>query len=513
MLTLIKKLFSGKHVTISPDQTTTTIEYAAGIKNSEIELNPQSESGLVKALIKADNKNKMTQLIVSYKRIYNKKEHSRNAQFLLKKNEANVINVQTNLAGNLKDIRETPSEIPKQSMVAYLNIKILDYTATIDAKLNLESSIKKGQHACSFELKTDNLFKTLIKVASIKSSVQVNTAQNKITAEYEMQKIGEVKSWKLKSTNGQLRKTGDNKEFDISYEKNLANGNKLTGTGTVKYVFENLKNFKASGNVKDAFNFNISVDNDRDAPSAAFGTHELYMNYAHLDATKEERELKLSINNKTEKQFNKFVFKFVSKKGTPGQLSNIDGLSYLVDINTDNSFMEKTPTERILLEGKNSIAAKLKQFNIDLGLKNTIKFDIRAKTLALTVDCDTKFPAIVSDPGKLNFLENKYAYNFDLTNQKRTLSNKFKTDNKLIGKLLKEFKLDYTRQTSGIGSNKTNIINANLDITTPDSQLKNLKVDIERVNCQINDDSDLCSGTKLKLKQNILPQYVFAERG
>ena len=504
-------VYIGKRV--STESTKTTTEYSAGIKNINIDLSARSaESGFVRSLIKVDNNNFLKALGFSYKRVKDSSDNSLSATINVKKNEANLSNVQVSLQGSLKDLKENPEEVRKQNFGALVSAKILDYAGLIEAKATLESSSKSKQHALTIDVRTDNFFKILLKIGSIKSKIEVNGAQSKIAADFEIQKLGEVKNWKLKTSNGQLRKSGSNFEFDVNYEKNLANGQKHTGTGTVKYEWENAKNWKANLDVPNKFFFKISIDNDRKSTETMFGDHEIILNYGHLDAQPEERYWKLDIEGTKESNIKKLKFNVLSKKGQPGKLDDKDSLHYLLELNTNNAFLDNGENNRTLVEGANSLDLRLKQFNIEAKLKNSIKLDTKAKTFSLKAEKSIKFPAIISDPGKLNQAESKLNYNIDLAANKRTLTYNLKTNNKLIGKYFKELDVDYSREITTSGLNKNHKISVDLDLTTADDQKKNVNAQIEKTQCK-EDSNDICQGTKVTLKQNVKPVYTRKLKG
>lgn len=493
----------GKRVTTQDSKTTT--EYLAGLKNFNIDLSKRAENGLVRALYKADNSYILKAVSLSYSRVNDQSQKSRVAIISVKKNDASLANIETNLSGSFKNLRETPGEVPKQTMAAKLKAKIFDYAGGAELTTTLESSVSTGKHGINLEAKLDNFFRILVKLVSVKWNLQVDVKNKKIDGELEIAKMGEVK-WRLKTVDGVLTTSGDNKEFNVYYERTAA-GNKASGTGKVTCKWTNIKNFEATANLPEAFRFNLAVDNDRDSTQADLGSHEFYLKYAHLGALKEEREFKVVMNNKTEGNLKKIVVNVLAKKGIADQLDKIDSLSYLIDMNTDNTFMTSTPEERSFVDGKNTFNLKLKQFNIDLAVKSNIKFDTKLMKYTFDSDMTAKFPAIVSDPGKLNSIEEKITYTVDLNNKQQTLKGSLKTDNKLIGKYFKVLNIDYTQKTVASGLlNFNHNIDLNVDLTTADDQTKNLKAKIERFSCK-EDSDDLCQGTKVEIKQNIMPKY------
>ncbi|RMZ98429.1 hypothetical protein BpHYR1_014526, partial [Brachionus plicatilis] len=263
-----------------------------GVENFAIDLSTR-ESKIAKSLIKLDSNNLIKSITLDYVRRVDHSSNNRNLKLSVSKNDVEFAVIESTLNGCLDSVRSNPFEVPRQSLSSSLQIKVFENSAGVTSQLDFESSVQKKQHFINFDLKTDGLLRILIKVLSIEAKLYVNGP--KIDAQFEIKKIGEVRSFGLKTkANSQIRQIrGGFKEFDVDYVKVLGGNVKVTSSGPVQYRFVNLKNFESSLNLPGNFRYELVFKNERKLQGKTFGVHDIRLNYAHLDAQQSERELKV----------------------------------------------------------------------------------------------------------------------------------------------------------------------------------------------------------------------------
>jgi hypothetical protein len=487
-------LFYEKTKTTSDDVK--TLEYSFGLRNALLDL-ANSQSSIASTLVKVDDQTNVKSLIVNFVR-----NHSKGKQIdhliTVKKNDVTFVVVRDKIFGNIESIRSSTAELPKQAFGAELYVKVLENSGAISAKLNIESSQKNKKHNLEFEFKTENLFRILSRLSSINSKFNLNNENLK--AEVEVKKLGEVKSFKL-SSSGNLRSSGNSKEFDVNYEKRLANGKLLKSSGIAKYTFKNFKNFETSVKIDKSYESRIFVENKRyDESSGLFGYHNFEFTNSHLDFEPSERRIQFLINNKTESNgARQLDFVVNLKRGDLGKLDNRDNLNLLIDLSSKQSLSES----KKLVKSLNNLSLKSKRFNLDLDVLANADLNPNGQN-RLESKSNIKFPALITDPGKLAQLSHKLDYTRNKQNE-ITLNSQFETDSKLFGRIFRVLNVNYDRKLNSADQS----INAKLDLSyklaknADESELTNWNILID------HDYNKQPRGTFLKLnvKQDRLAQF------
>ncbi len=206
--------------TVTDVDNTNTRDIQFGIRN----IARQLTSGV---LINVDGDSTLRSLIFHHTRVHVKGK-SIDRELNVKKNGNSFAVVRSGVSGELNLVRESVDELPKTGFGAHLYVKVLDNSGAVSANLDLEASKAAQKYAGSFKFKTENLFKILSKLASVEA--EMSSSPGSFNAQIEYKKLGEVKSFKLQSTS-QLRKASAGSEFNVKYEKRLANGDILSGEG------------------------------------------------------------------------------------------------------------------------------------------------------------------------------------------------------------------------------------------------------------------------------------------
>lgn len=206
--------------TETDEDNTYTKDVKFGIRN----ISRQLSSGV---LIKVDGDQTLRSLIFHATKVHARGK-SINAELTVLKNGNAFVVVKRGVFGELEKVRASVDELSKTSFGGNLYVKVLENSGAVSAQLDLEASKSAKTHAAEFKFKTENLFKILSKLASVEA--KMSSAPGAFNAQIEYKKLGEVKSFKLYSTSG-LRFAGKKAEFDIRYEKRLASGGIITGSG------------------------------------------------------------------------------------------------------------------------------------------------------------------------------------------------------------------------------------------------------------------------------------------
>ena len=208
--------------------------------NFNIDLS-QRKSAVAQALIKVDDDNILRSLLVKVKREKGDDGKKNDIRLELEKNAKGMASfgLNTHLKLDLAKLVTNPKEIARQEASAGFDLKVLDYTGSMQASLNLEKSAEKNSHVGEFEFKTDSILKFLTKVSSL--NVKFDKKGEAFKASLDLVRLGDLRTLKMASTSG-IRKNGDMNEFDISYEKSMANGDKNSKKGLVKYSIKDYLN-------------------------------------------------------------------------------------------------------------------------------------------------------------------------------------------------------------------------------------------------------------------------------
>lgn len=228
-------------------------EVQIGVRNLERDLT-KSKASFAGTLIKVDFDNTLRSLVLHVKKTH-VKGASINRDFYLKKNGNAFVTIKQEIFGDMDKVRSSFDELAKTAFGYSFYMKVMENSGAVSARLDLESSKTKQNHMAEFNFKTENLFKILSRVASF--NAKVLSTKSDFDASFEMKRLGEVKSFKVFSTSG-LRRIGNSAEFNVGYEKKLANGKVFSAPGQAKFTFTNFKNFESDVNVPNHYNHKVS---------------------------------------------------------------------------------------------------------------------------------------------------------------------------------------------------------------------------------------------------------------
>ena len=422
-----------------------------GVRNMEKDLT-RSSSSFAQTLIKVDRDNTLRSLVIHFIRTHEKGakiEH----ELYAKKNGNSFVTIKDSVFGDIAKVRSSSDELSKTSFGASFYMKVLENSGAISAQLDLEASKANKKYAAEFNFKTENLFKILSRVSSVKAKLL--SANEKFNAQFEMKKLGEVKEYKLYSKSN-LRRNGNKAEFDVGYKKRLANGRTLRGSGVGQFTLENFKNFAYSVDIPGHYRSSIAVKNTRsELQTGFFAYHNFQFENAHLDFEPVANRFNLLIDNglTNEKGMRNVNFVFDARKGQINNLDDRDALQLLNLISSKNTLVGGN----FLIKSFNEFSLKSSRFNLDLEKINNYEMNMISGLTTLTAKTNLKVPAIITDPGKLNFVTHSLVVTY--FDKALTLTNRFNTDSKLFGRVFRVLNIDMDRKINA----ETNMVNANVE--------------------------------------------------
>lgn len=400
--------------------------------NFNIDLSTR-KSAIAQALIKVDEDNILRSLLLKLRREKSQDGKRNDARLELEKNSKAMASfgLNTNLKLDLAKLATNPKEIPRQEASAAFDMKVLDYTGSMQGSLNLEKSAEKNSHSGEFEFKTDSILKFLTKVSNL--NVKFDKKGDAFKANLELVRLGDLRTLKLASTSG-IRKNGDMNEFDVSYEKNMANGDKNSAKGLVKYSIKDYFNSHLTINVEKAYRLKFHIQNEN-------GKRMLHFNRAHLDFFPVEGDYKITSERKTEGDLSYLDASVNARRGEPNALSDKDKLEIYANANLKN--VRSVSAEKCVSREIDA-KIKVKSFKVDLDLKTNRKFDLATQIGSLKVASNHKFPNFRKSGEIIDFKDN-----LDLTT---SVNSEFKSLNKQfkakyqVEALGKVANLDFTRE-------------------------------------------------------------------
>ena len=430
------QLFFEKTVTEEGRTLTKNVQF--GARNMERDLS-QSTLSFAQTLVKVDFDTTLRSLTVQFVRSHTKGARISH-ELSVKKNEKAFVIIRDEVYGELAKVRENFNELAKTAFGASLYIKALENSGAISANLDLEASKAQKSHKAELSFKTDNLFKIISRVASF--NAKFVSTKEQFDAQFELKRLGEVKSFKVFSTSG-LKRKGDSAEFSVGYEKRLANGKVFTAPGTASFTFNNFKNFQTNVDVPGFYNHQLTVANNRDeAQTGLFAQHNFDFVNSHLDYETVQNSFHLAIHNATlSSGLRRMDFSVDARKGPVGQLDSTADLDTLASVNSKNVF-----ASGLLVSTDNSVGLKSTRFNLDLA--QSLSYGLSAEGLALSTKTDLKLPAIITDPGKLNYVKHEARVSRSADGDHVTVLNRFNTDSKLFGRVFRTLNGDYKRDHS-----------------------------------------------------------------
>ena len=152
--------------------------------------------------------------------------------------------------------------------------------------------------------------------------------------------------------------------------------------------------------------------------------------------------------------FRNLNFNIDARKSDLNQLDNRDAVAALGAFSTKNIIAPFG-----LVTTYNSIDLKSNRFNLDLNKQLNYYVDISTGRIQLDTKTNLKIPAIITDPGKLNYVIHEIVItkSNDIKSSV-TLKNRFETDSKLFGRVFRVLNIDFERSYDA----QTNVNDADL---------------------------------------------------
>ncbi len=399
------------------------------VSNINRELNQSSL--LDQSLIKVDFDNVLRSMELQYTGI-RIKDVKVSHEITFKKNDNPFITLKGELFGQVKRLRENMNELPRTSLGASIFIKALENKGAASATLDLESSQSMGSHKAELHFKTENLIKIVTRVISCNARLVRTNEQ--FDGQLEVKQLGEVKAFKVFTTSG-LR----GKEFDVGYEKKLASGQTISASGVGSIRFSSFKDFETSVNVPGHYSHKFTVENSREpSQQGFFATHKFNFVNKHLDYEPIENRFQFEVENKPEN----VEFVFDARKGSVGLLDEDVAVDSLGLVSSKNVFYPSGGLQK----SSNKIGLKSFSFNLNMAESLDLSIDEVTKDFHLETKADFKVPALITDPGKVNYLKHEAV--FTRSAQQAKLMNRFDTDSKLFGGVFRLLNVDYVRETT-----------------------------------------------------------------
>jgi hypothetical protein len=490
-------------------------ELSAGLSNFQIDVNSRLGEAhtVAKALTGVDKNPVINAFLIKYTRHTNSKDNSGRSQLVVSKNALTFVNVEARLSYNKVDLASYTAK-------AGLDAKIKEIATTVEAEISITDS-QKGQLKFDASYKADGLLRILLKIISVKVNSAVDTSAKKADLAVELLKLGDVKKVTLTAANAPIRSGPAGYEFDVAYSKQFASPTTpiKSGTGTVKFVWVQGKKVEAKLNVPSSLDARFLLN--REKTEGVEIKSELQLGYSHLDdPTPSQREFKFFYNGLTTVGSTRVTtFNVLAKKGPTGaDFDDVEKLGYLIDLQTKNTHLVGKK-ELVRTAGENSAQVKVQSVKIDWS--SNYKNDLQAKNSATNADVKIRFPAMFSDPGKNNLIQQKFSYTANQASKKRTLTYYVESDNKYVNDRFKKLNVNYVREAVG----DENALTLNVKVTKVDSSERFLTVKVDRKSCeklapelakQNSDDEDdanelgdafqLCQGGKISIKQDIVPR-------
>jgi hypothetical protein len=304
-------------------------------------------SASAKGLIKADGENILKSLTVKFTRTADYTQKAFNHVLLVHKNSKQLIRLENKFAGDLarlsQELKENDGELAAIEFSGSSSLQVLDYLGTMSGKLVLEASRSSRKHYLNFEFDSDNIFRLMTKLKSVRA--KFDAKDSTINANLEISRLGDQQTLVLKAQNAAIRDSIESgkREFDVQYSKTMANGDVSAAKGTVVYKFESFKNYQVRINVPDKFFYENLVSNKRN-DDLSLGTHELKVTLAHLDYLPMARHIHIRVENTTidpvrNAHTRNMNGRFLVKEATSlSALNDQQQLKYIVDIDLHNKF-------------------------------------------------------------------------------------------------------------------------------------------------------------------------------
>jgi hypothetical protein len=489
------------HVGRTIDAESGKSEYEGGISNFEIDLS----RSIANSLAKVDGNNILKSFLVKFARTYDSQKNTYDHQLVFEKNGNEFAKLNSNLYGSFSELRKqlnrVDGEVNAQELGASIKLKVMEHTGSLSGKLALEASRARSFHKFNFEFDTVNLFRIFLKVISVRTNFVVENS--KIEASHEIVRLGDLRSFSLKTTNGQLRTIGGEKQFDISYEKKLSNGTSFKSTGVATYSFNDFKNFLIKFDVPNHSDFNIQAENSKN-PDLSLGIHFLDISLNHRDYQPYGRKFSVRVENVTDLVNNiharNVVVNLLLKEGQPDKLNDASTLKYAVELNTKNKFYFPE-NKRTLLDGDNNLWIKISSVNYESRHKVNRRANLADNTISTEGDATINLPTIFSEPGKTSTIKANFVYNENKNTRTASLINEFETDHKIVSSFVKKSKLTLNRQVDSATNIGVSVVNIDFTNSASDST-KNINTKFES-DCITGS----CKSQKISFTQNILTSW------
>ena len=442
-------------------------ELSLMVNNFNIDLS-ESMSPVAKLLYKVDNSHVLRKVEI----VLSRKVSTDGASEIvldIEKNDADLIRLNMNTLAKVDMLKllSYASEIPRQEASAAITMQLLEHSGSIKTKLSLEKSDSQAMHVAEFEFKTEDIFKFVTRVDSIRTKFEKRG--DSVNANFEMIRLGDMRSLKWYST-GSVRKNGDWRENDVAYEKTMANGDKDKATGVVKYTVKDYLNYQLVFNVDNRLRFNWLGQNQN-------GVFLQKISHARLDYNPVEGEYKLQVEKKSENDLSMLDVVCEIQRG--GDLMLKAGLK-----NVDLNMNGKVTT----LNRDMSMDLKIKSLRVDMTAKSSRSYDLKTKTVSINGMTNYQMPYF-KNPSETVQWKDTFDVSRNLNNEIKIKYQLLATGLESVG--LKKVDVDFAREIQGAK------VNYNLNSVL--NEVKNFKVKLVA--------DKAVNGLKLSVRQDFVKSF------
>ena len=469
-------------------------ETTLSVRNFNIDLS-KGKTGLAKTLIKVDGDNMLKTFEIKVTRKMGI-EKGIDVMIELQKNDKDMalLGLKSVFKTDLTQILSQSGDIPRQEVSIEIDMKILENAGNMKVKLNLEKSESKSMHVLDFEVETKDIIRFLTRVSNLKAKFE--RKGDTFNGNFEIVRLGDLRSVKMYSTSNSIRKSGDWIESDITYEKEMSNGEKKTARGILKYMLKNYLNYEINIDIDNQMRFNWLAQTQD-----ALITQKI--SHASID-DKYESMYMVQVERKKENEIRTMNLNVEAKRGALNTLGDVENVDFLVSAKIKNIRMGPLGWSATILNRNMDARIKIKSLKIDLIGMYARDYDMQTKKTKVMSDVNFKFPSILKKDEMAQLKQT-----FDLTAEEVTLKPcKFCFMNK-------EFTFNYQLVTDGPLEDKYSLKQINFGLTR-DIVDENVNYDLKAVingesNFNVKMIADLPTGGlkvwKMYVKQNMVKDY------
>lgn len=456
------------HLKRSNDASTGVYDLEIGVSNLKVDLSA-SKSRIAQVLTQVDSESTLRSILFTLKRTVQGTKRVNAIQVL--KNGNVFININTDVYGSIsalrQDLNQLNGELPRHELGASVQLKIMNFPGSFTSSLVLEAAKSRGFYNFQLNVAATDLIRILTRLVSIENRFTVEN--QKINAQYYVVRLGDERSLKLSAENAPIEVDGDKSSFEFNYEKKLADDTTFTSKGEAEFEFTDFKNFEVSFEVDDHFEFEIQTKNDHNENNQLSGHHELSIEYAHLDNAPFARRFNVLYDDNSGEKFAHDQLKrgpttnFEFRAGPPGELDNVEQVNYVIDLHTDyRRVYEHHSGIPIPVDGLATVELRARA----LGFSYVSRREYNQVGSTLTTKGvrtrEIKFPALITSPGTINFINANTEYTLNLETGGLTGTFSFETDHSLIGARVQRLNVNLVRTVNAATHTATSVVNVDV---------------------------------------------------